>query len=173
MVGAMNDTDYAGSAVCGACAHIVGPKGEVTVRVVDRCPECPQGNIDLSPEAFQQIADLPQGKVAISWEYVPCNVSGPIVYHFKDGSNQWWTAVQIRNHRNRIAKLEYKDSNGSYVNVARESYNYFVEPNGMGPGPFEFRVTDVYDNVLTDAGIAHVENGDVSGAAQFPACGGP
>jgi len=49
MVGAMNHTDYAGSAACGACARIVGPQGTVDVRIVDRCPECPQGDIDLSP----------------------------------------------------------------------------------------------------------------------------
>jgi rare lipoprotein A (peptidoglycan hydrolase) len=27
------------------------------VRVVDRCPECPSANIDLSAEAFARIAD--------------------------------------------------------------------------------------------------------------------
>ena len=54
----------------------------------------------------------------------------------------------------------------------RESYNYFVEPSGMGQGPYTFRVTDVYGNVLEDSGIAHVEAGEVPGAAQFPACGG-
>ncbi len=166
----MNHTDYQDSGACGTCAKINGPDGEVTVRIVDRCPECPAGDIDLSPEAFEKIAQLSKGRVPISWQYVPCNVGGPIVYRFKEGSNQWWTAVQLRNHRHGIAKLEYEAAGGGFVEVTRLDYNYFVEASGMGPGPYTFRVTDVYGNILTDTGIQHVEAGEVSGAAQFPAC---
>ncbi len=170
MVGAMNQIDYAGSAVCGSCAVISGPRGEVTIRIVDRCPECVQGDIDLSPQAFARIADTTLGRVPITWKFVPCNLQGNIIYHFKDGSNQWWTAVQIRNHRYRIARLEYMTTKGTYQIVYRQSYNYFVEPTGMGPGPYTFRVTDIYGHVLVDSGIPHVENGNVAGAGQFPVC---
>jgi len=169
MVGAMNEIDYAGSVVCGACAHIDGPNGAVDVRVVDRCPECPQGDIDLSPQAFEQIAPLVQGRVPIRWRFQDCNVSGPIRFRFKEGSNQWWTAVQIRNHRNRVAKLEYDDGS-TFREVARETYNYFVAASGMGPGPYRFRVTDVYGNQLVEEGIEHREAEEVPGTGQFPAC---
>ncbi|MBK7582680.1 MAG: hypothetical protein IPI67_21095 [Myxococcales bacterium] len=37
-------------------------------------------------------------------------------------------------------------------------------------GPYTFRVTDVYGQVLTDSGIVHAEATEVEGAAQFPAC---
>ena len=110
MVGAMNHVDYAGSAVCGSCAEVTGPDGAVTVRIVDQCPECPQGDIDLSPEAFVKIVALEKGRVPITWRYVPCATSGPLVYHFKDGSNPWWTAVQIRNHTLAIATLPVRRS---------------------------------------------------------------
>ena len=170
MVAAMNHTDYADSAVCGACAHIKGPSGEVTVRIVDRCPECPEGDIDLSPQAFEKLADPSLGRVKIDWTYVPCEVDGNIVYHFKEGSNQWWTAVQIRNARNAIATLEVQ-KDGQWVKVNRLDYNYFVDEAGMGTGPYSFRVTDVNGAVLTDHGIAFVEAGDSEGAGQFPACG--
>lgn len=170
MVGAMNDADYADSAACGTCARIEGPDGVITVRIVDRCPECPAGDIDLSPEAFEQIAPLSAGRVPIRWTYVPCEVSGPVVYHFKDGSNQWWTAVQLRNHRHAIARFEYQDEGGDFVAVPRVDYNYFVDEGGMGPGPFTFRVTDVHGNVLTDSGIPLLDDGDAPGASQFPPC---
>jgi expansin (peptidoglycan-binding protein) len=169
-VAAMNHPEYEGSFACGGCVTIDGPQGTVTVRIVDRCPECGVGHLDLSPSAFEQIAPLPQGLVPIQWHYVPCNVEGPIVYHFKEGSNQWWTAVQIRNHRHRIAKVEWLDGTGSFSEVPRLDYNFFVKESGMGPGPYTLRVTDEYGQVLVDSGIPHVEGGDVPGAAQFPSC---
>lgn len=168
MYAAMNYPQFGNADFCGAYITISGPQGSVIVRIVDMCPECQYGDIDMSPEAFAQIADIIQGRVPISWQLVSYPVDGPIVYHFKDGSNQWWTAVQVRNHRNPITKLEYMDSGGSWVNVPRTTYNYFVESSGMGTGPYTFRVTDIFGNTLTDSGIPHIENGDVSGNGQFP-----
>src|SRR5436190_1219322 len=48
MVAAMNDADYHTAAWCGACVAVTGPAGTVTVRVVDRCPGCASGDLDLS-----------------------------------------------------------------------------------------------------------------------------
>ncbi|NVB38534.1 hypothetical protein G6O69_11895 [Pseudenhygromyxa sp. WMMC2535] len=171
MVGAMNAADYAGSAVCGSCVRIDGPEGTVEVRIVDQCPECAPGDIDLSPEAFQALAPLEHGRVPISWTYIPCAVDGPITYHFKDGSNPWWTAVQLRNHRHAIASFEFLDED-TWVEVPRLDYNYFVYDSGMGEGPFSFRVTDVTGEVLEDSGLPLLDDGDVDGQAQFPACEG-
>ncbi len=167
-VSAMNAPEFNNAAVCGEYVHVKGPKGEVTVRITDLCPGCTAGWLDLSQQAFAQIADPQQGRVSITWQVVSPALSGPIAYHFKDGSSQWWTAVQIRNHRNPVAKFEYKNSSGQWVNVPRTSYNYFVQSSGMGTGPYSFRVTDSYGNVLTDSNIPLKVNGTVNGAAQFP-----
>ncbi|MCU0580656.1 MAG: hypothetical protein MUF69_14115 [Desulfobacterota bacterium] len=169
LVAAMNAEEYNNAAVCGAYVRVSGPKGTVTVRIVDLCPECRAGHLDLSREAFSLIGDLPAGVIPITWQIVSPPLSGPIAYHFKDGSNQWWTAVQIRNHRNPVARLEYRGTSGLWVDVPRTDYNYFVQTNpGMGVGPYIFRVTDWYGNQLTDYGIPHVENGSVNGSGQFP-----
>ena len=170
LVAAMNTADYAASAACGACVAVDGPDGSTTVRIVDRCPGCPQGNIDLHPDAFAMLADPQLGIVPITWRYVSCPGDGNIVYHFKEGSNQWWTAVQIRDHRNAIATFEYKDMMGNWKLVERVDYNFFIDMAGMGPGPYSFRVTDVLGNVLEDSGVPFVEAGDSPGSGQFPAC---
>ena len=167
MVAAMNHADYNNSQICGAFIRVWGPHGNVDVRIVDRCPECPEGDVDMSPEAFSQIAPIPWGRVPITWQLLSYPLDGPIIYHFKDGSNQWWTAVQIRNHRNPIASVEYWD-NGGWINLPRMEWNYFVAASGMGPGPYTFRVTDILGNQITDSGIPHVEDGDVQGGDQFP-----
>lgn len=171
---AMNAVEYNNAAYCGAYLYVTGPEGSTTVRVVDLCPGCPAGHLDLSREAFTKLvapgADIDAiGVVAITWQVVSPALSGPIAYHFKEGSNQWWTAVQIRNHRNPIAKFEYLNESSQWVEVGRVSYNFFIQASGLGPGPYTFRVTDWYGNTLTDSGIPHVEAGTVNGASQFPA----
>ncbi|KAJ2799205.1 hypothetical protein H4S07_005501, partial [Coemansia furcata] len=37
--------------VCGKCALVTGPKGQVRVTITDRCPVCKTGDLDLSPSA--------------------------------------------------------------------------------------------------------------------------
>jgi expansin (peptidoglycan-binding protein) len=170
LVAAMNDADYAAAAACGACVEVEGPDATITVRIVDRCPGCAPGDIDLGEAAFPMIAAKELGRVPISWRIVSCPVDGPIVYHFKEGSNQWWTAVQIRNHRNPIASFEYKTTDGAWKPVDRVDYNFFIDPAGMGTGPYSFRVTDIEGNVLEDHDIPFVEAGDSPGTAQFAAC---
>jgi expansin (peptidoglycan-binding protein) len=168
MVAALNNDEYDNAAYCGAYVQVNGPKGTITVRIVDLCPECHTGHLDLSREAFAAIADLPQGVVSITWRVVSPPVAGPIAYHFKEGSNQWWTAVQVRNHRNPIVKFEYWNGD-QWVTVPRVSYNFFVQTGpGMGAGPYTFRVTDIYSNTLTDNGIPFIEGGTINGAEQFP-----
>ncbi|MGE5315585.1 MAG: expansin EXLX1 family cellulose-binding protein [Acidobacteriota bacterium] len=166
MVAAVNTADYLGAYLCGASIRVTGPKGSVVVRVVDRCGGCPEGDIDLSPQAFAKIGDLPLGSVPVTWQIVASDISGPIRYHFQAESNQWWTAVQVRNHRYPIVRFEYKTAGGMFKRVERVNYNYFVE--GMGPGPYTFRVTDVYGHTLTDSLIAHTPGADVPGRSQFP-----
>jgi len=158
MVAAMNTPQYDGSAACGQCVDVEGPKGSVRVRIVDRCPECEKGHLDLSREAFAKIADMQLGRVDITWTPVSCDVAGNIEYHFKDGSNPWWTAVQIRNHRVPIKKVEFKRGSEGWKDMPREDYNYFIASSGVGEGSFSLRVTssdgqqveDTFDEVLDD-----------------------
>jgi expansin len=71
LVAAMNGDQYKKS-LCGKCAHVKGPKGEVTVRIVDLCPGCSMGDLDLSEEAFAEISPLSAGRVKITWSYADC-----------------------------------------------------------------------------------------------------
>jgi expansin len=169
MVVAMNHVDYADAQWCGACLAVTGPNGSVNVRVVDQCPECKQGDLDMAPQAFDMIADHAAGRVTITWHEIACDVSGPISYHFKDGANAYWTAIQIRNGRYPIAKVEAMKG-GAYVEVPRLDYNYFVQADGLGNGPYQLRVTDQRGHVVEDSGIALGDNVTRIGAGQFDAC---
>jgi expansin (peptidoglycan-binding protein) len=170
MVAAMNAADYDHAAWCGACLAVSGPNGEITVRVVDQCPGCKHGDLDLSKEAFAMLAPLATGRIRIAWHEVACPVQGPIGYHMKDGSNAFWTAIQLRDHRYPIDVLEARDAAGAYHPIARADYNYFVAPSGLGAGPYTLRVTDVHGHVLEDANIALGDAVLRPGAGQFPVC---
>ena len=106
----------------------------------------------------------------ISWRFVSCPVSGAIRYRFKEGSSQYWAGVQVRDHRNAIATLEFKDAGGAWHSVARESYNDFIQDGGMGEGALHLRVTDIEGNVLEDPAVPLLDAQETPGSGQFPAC---
>jgi expansin (peptidoglycan-binding protein) len=142
----------------------------VVVRVVDGCPGCKVGGLDLSKQAFAKVADLRKGRERISWQIVSPSLEDPVQYRFKKGSNAFCTSVQILNHRNPIAKLEFQTPEGSWVAMPRMAYNYFVQKNPrMGTGPYTFRVTDSYGNSLVDKDIPLKADVLIAGAQQFPA----
>lgn len=171
MVAAINDTEYDNALWCGAYVRVEGRKGSVVVRIVDRCADCyTPGHLDLSREAFALIDDIPLGRVPITWQVVSPELTGPVRFEFKDGSNQWWTAVQVRNHRNPVAKFEYQLTDGTFREVPRQMWNYFVQTNpGMGTGPYTFRVTDILGNKIVSTNIPHSPPGvEINGSGQFP-----
>jgi len=169
-VAALDAPDWATAAWCGACAEVSGPDGQVVVRIVDQCPECKHGDLDLSPQAFDKIAPRAAGRVAIHWRLVACEVRGPIDYHFKDGSNPYWTAVQIRNHRYPIAKVEARDSAGAWHALSRVTYNYFLADPGLGAGPYALRVTDRLGHAVEDGAVPFAADTTAHGAAQLASC---
>jgi expansin (peptidoglycan-binding protein) len=71
-VAAMNGSQYKKS-WCGQCVLVTGPKGMVKVRIVDLCPGCAFGGLDLSEQAFGAISPLSAGRVKITWVTVPCS----------------------------------------------------------------------------------------------------
>jgi expansin len=165
---ALNFPEYADSAMCGACLEVTGPKGTTKVRVTDSCPPCAKNHLDLSKEAFLEIAEEKEGRVAITYRATPCTASGPIAYHFKDGSSKYWTAIQVRNHTLPVTKLEYQKG-GTWVAMKRSDYNYFLEESGVGdtPGGLHVRVTAADGQTLEDT-LPEIEaEATFPGKAQF------
>jgi expansin len=171
MVVALDAPELAATALCGACIHIQGPDGEVTVLVVNGCPGCEVGHLDLSPQAYDRIAADYNGVPPITWQYVPCDVTGPIRYAYYSGSSTNFAWVQVRNHRHPIAIFEARMADGSYAQLERADWGYFKAMN-LPAGGQTYRVTDIYGQVLEDQGIAVPDQGEVEGKGQFPACTG-
>jgi expansin (peptidoglycan-binding protein) len=166
MVAAMNQQDYADAQACGARLAVTGPNGKtIAVRVVDRCPECPVGALDLSQQAFTQLAPASAGTITISWTLLSPALRGPVAYVYKEGSSGSWCGIQVRNHRNPVRTLELKVG-GSWKTLPRQDYNYFESATGAGCGG-AIRITDIYGHQLTDTGIAIRPGVEQAGLAQF------
>ncbi|RHZ76623.1 hypothetical protein Glove_195g12 [Diversispora epigaea] len=58
------------NAKCGTFVKVTRGNKSVVVKVVDRCAGCKYGDIDLSPAAFNLLADPAEGRVQGCWQYV-------------------------------------------------------------------------------------------------------
>jgi expansin (peptidoglycan-binding protein) len=67
MVAALSESLMSGKKYCGKSITLTGGSGSVTVKVVDSCPGCGAGDIDLSPAAFQKLGALSKGVIPITW----------------------------------------------------------------------------------------------------------
>ncbi|MFI6734135.1 expansin EXLX1 family cellulose-binding protein [Nonomuraea sp. NPDC050451] len=151
---ALSRSEYAAARACGGYLNVKGPKGSVQVKVVDQCPECPAGHIDLSRKAFARVADPGKGMVGVT--YSPAanpKLAKPLAFRVKEGSSQWWLALLVIDHGNPLTSVEVKSAGGAWRKLARADYNYWVAESGAGQGPFSVRVTDTRGHRVTANGV--------------------
>ncbi|KAF5020131.1 hypothetical protein F66182_7842 [Fusarium sp. NRRL 66182] len=70
MVAAVSAAIFDADRPCGKTVKVKGDAGETTVTVVDRCADCPEFDIDLSPTAFKKaVGALSVGRGKGSWSF--------------------------------------------------------------------------------------------------------
>ena len=168
---AMNLADYNDAQLAGAYIQVTGELGTINMLVTDLLPEGKKGDLDLYTDAFPLIAPVEKGRVPVSWKIIPLDSAenAPVSFKYKEGSSEHWCGVQVRNHRYPITKLEFLNSSGEFQEIKRRPYNYF-ESNEMGKGPFTFRITDIYGQVIIDRDIplSTDDTEIIPGHVQFP-----
>ncbi len=173
MVAAINAADYDGSAMCGRWLRVTGPLGSATVRIIDACPDCAAGDVDMSATAFAMIGNPVDGQVPVTWETVAGPASPTISLKTHEGSNNYWLGLQVRGHRYGISKLEFLGPSG-YVTAPRQSYNVFVVDGSIVSvpilSPFTVRLTDVNGQQVVVAGVPLSAGSVHATAQQFPLC---
>jgi expansin len=152
---ALSPSEYRGAAACGGYLHVTGPDGSVTVEVIDQCPECAAGHIDLSEPAFAKLAPLAAGLIKVHYTYlVNPPLPGPIALEVKQGSSRWWLALLAQNTGNPLKSVQVRTGGGRWQNLSRANYNYWIAQSGAGSGPFTVRLTDIRGHVVTVSNIA-------------------
>jgi expansin (peptidoglycan-binding protein) len=153
---ALSPAEYDSAAACGGYLTVTGPNGSsVTVQVIDQCPECATGHIDLSELAFQQLAPLSAGLINVHYQYLADPpLPGPITMEVKQGSSPYWLALLVDNTGNPLASVQVQTASGGWVSLARANYNYWIAQSGAGSGPFTVRLTDTEGHTVTVQNVA-------------------
>lgn len=136
--------DYAGASACGSYLDVSGPRGRtVRVQVVDRCVNCVPGRLDLSRDAFAEIADPAEGDVPV--RYAPVRDPQPVPqlgFEVKPGSSPDWLALLVTGNGNPLRRVELHAGRG-WRPLEHGLDNYWTL-SGAGDGPYGVRVTDTY-----------------------------
>ncbi|KAI0474469.1 RlpA-like double-psi beta-barrel-protein domain-containing protein-containing protein [Xylaria cf. heliscus] len=64
---ALSPAQYNGN--CGKSITITKDGKTATAKVVDKCPACASGAIDVSSTVFESLADLSVGRTTVSWSF--------------------------------------------------------------------------------------------------------
>lgn len=151
---ALSPGEYAGSAACGSFVEVTGPDGSVTAEVVDQCPPCQAGHVDLSEQAFQRIAPLSAGEVPVTYHpIVDPPLPGPLSVLVKTGSNPYYLALLPIGAGNPLASVQVSSPGRGWQPLTRSSYGYWLAASGAGAGPFTVRLTDSAGHQATLTGI--------------------
>jgi expansin len=152
---ALSPSEYGAAAACGSYLEVTGPDGSVKVQVADQCPECAAGHIDLSQQAFSQIAQLSAGLVPVTYHtIVNPPLPAPLSLRVKEGSSQYWLALLPIGSGNPITSVRVSSPSQGWQSLTHASYNYWLAASGMGPGPFTVQLTDSVGHQATLTGIS-------------------
>ncbi|KAI1350375.1 RlpA-like double-psi beta-barrel-protein domain-containing protein-containing protein [Xylaria sp. FL0043] len=64
---ALSPAQYDGA--CGKTITITKDGKTATAKVVDKCPSCASGAIDVSSTVFKSLADMAVGRTTVSWSF--------------------------------------------------------------------------------------------------------
>ncbi|WP_051175144.1 expansin EXLX1 family cellulose-binding protein [Nocardia exalbida] len=143
----LSTPDFGRADLCGAYLEIAGPRGSVRALVVDHCPACGPGQLDLSAAAFERIADGHDGVARVGYRLVrdPQPVE-ELTYEVKQDSSASWFGLLFGGTGNPLREVAVRPAaGGPWRPLTRRADNYWTL-SGAGPGPFTARVTDVYGN---------------------------
>jgi expansin (peptidoglycan-binding protein) len=174
---ALNDKQWDGLQNCGRCAEVScaddrcsDQSTSVVVQILDRCPECQHGDLDLSPSVFTNLTGSTPSRYTVSWKFVDCPVQGNVNYCLKGGSNNFWTAVQPTNFATGVQSLQI---NGQETTMLGSAYYYLLDGASEAQTDLTsvtISMTDVNGNSIEDT-VSLTADSCTEGANQFPSGG--
>ena len=183
-VTAINNVQWNNSEASGAFLEVSGPKqregaAPLVVQVSDLLYERADG-LDLSAEAFFQVADPVDGVVNIEYKLIGPgdDFATPYGYTIGQGivvegipeSNPNYGALRLNNHRYPIESVDLLTEGGGIVPLDRGSDNRFtIDPGSALTGAQDLVVTDIFGQQVTlnDIDITGGSSADIITGEQF------
>jgi expansin (peptidoglycan-binding protein) len=135
---------------CDACIWVTTAKGKSAMLRVVTYGDTTTNSIDTSPDAFA-LLDSGEYPRDMTWQFAKCPDSGPMMYEFQTGANEWWTSLWVRNARVPLAKVEVESMNHpSYTALERGGDGTLTDASGFGAGKFSIRSTGVDGQEIVD-----------------------
>ncbi|KAI9985909.1 hypothetical protein PInf_024700 [Phytophthora infestans] len=125
---ALNQAQWDNLAGCGRCIEVscideqcTAKNKTAVVQVLDRCPKCAHGALDLSPTVYKKITGLDPNRLTMRWRFVDCPDPGTVQVCLKEGSNANWIAVQPTNG---LVGVQSVTVNGASTKMLDGAYYY-------------------------------------------------
>ena len=146
---------WQGGSACGGCVHVRTrtPEGwkEVTVRIMDRCPDANCG-VDLGGAPASEIMGNRVGRYSGEWEFVSCEgVDGvwddSTSVWVKEGASTFWSIIQVRNPKDAVKSMTLKgvQSNDAHVlEMVVGTENFWTVPPEVLQTDNEYSLTVTY-----------------------------
>ncbi|KAL3666392.1 hypothetical protein V7S43_008643 [Phytophthora oleae] len=164
---ALNNEQWSGLQNCRRCAEVscadsrcADQTKSIVVQLLDRCPECKHGDLDLSPSVFKTLTGSDPSRYTVKWKFVDCPVAGNINYCLKGGSNNYWTAIQPTN-------VATKMLDGAYYYLLDGAGTSQTDLSIVSVSLTDVNGVSIADKVSLSAGSC------TKGARQFPSGGSP
>jgi expansin (peptidoglycan-binding protein) len=154
---------------CDACIFVETARGKSALLRVVTYGDSSRNSVDVSPDAYALLnsGEYPR---TMSFRFAKCADSGKLLYEFKSGSHEDWTAFWVRNARVPLRSVEVMGTKHGYSVCRREGDGSLVDDRGFGKGTFAIRVTAIDGQVRTDSfawPAAGIASQLLEGAANF------
>ncbi|GMF31341.1 unnamed protein product [Phytophthora fragariaefolia] len=150
---ALNQAQWDSLGNCGRCIEVSCIDKQCTVQnktavvqVLDRCPECAHGALDLSPTVYKEITGLDPNRLTVRWRFVDCPDAGTLQVCLKEGSNPNWIAIQPTNG---VVGVKSVTVNGGATTMLDGAYYYVATTSGADLSAVKVSITSVNGDVIS------------------------
>lgn len=146
---------WQGGKACGGCVAVRAKTNDgwksTVVRITDKCPD-PNCGVDLGGAPARDLMGIQAGRYEGEWEFISCEghpeVFGDSTSIFvKEGSNAYWSVIQVRNPLDAVTQMvlyRAADSSLTELEWATEAENYFSVPANILQDSSEYEIRVSY-----------------------------
>ncbi|GMF25233.1 unnamed protein product [Phytophthora lilii] len=170
---ALNGNLWDAALNCGRCAEVTcddfrcnDNTATATVYIVDKCEDCEDGGLNVSPTVFKQLTGSSEtSSYSLKWKFVDCPVTGNIQYCTKAGSTSSSLAVQPANFATGVASVKISNQD---VNMGDAAFYFSLTGGNVDMSAVDITVTSVSGETITDKVSLTVGN-CTAGSSNFKA----